>query len=193
MSEGTQVGDKIRVLRESKGLSIEELAERSQSSVKTIEQLESGHLVPSLAPLLKLARGLGVHLGSLLDDRPHPGPVVVRARGDADRVVQFSGLSATGHMSTLEFHSLAWNKEGRHMEPFLIDVHPTVAEECMLSAHEGEEFIYVLAGGIEVTCGEETYQLASGDSIYYESTVPHEVRAAGDADARILAVIYTPV
>ena len=78
------------------------------------------------------------------------------------------------------------------MEPFVIDVHPTVSEDCMFSVHEGEEFIYVLEGKIQVSYGSEIYILSSGDSIYYDSTNPHEVRAVGENNARILAVIYTP-
>jgi transcriptional regulator with XRE-family HTH domain len=190
MSKEHHPGAKIRQLRESQQLSIEELAEKSQSSVKFIEQLEAGQLVPSLAPLIKIARGLGVRLGTFLDDEAHSGPVVVQG-GQAEEVVRFSG-SGPYSQSTLDFFSLAFDKKDRHMEPFLIDVHPAVEEDCMLSSHEGEEFIYVLKGAVDVTCGKENYTLQEGDSIYYDSIVPHEVRAAGDDDARILAVVYAP-
>ncbi len=63
------------------------------------------------------------------------------------------------------------------MEPFVIDVHPTVSEDCMFSIHEGEEFIYVLTGKIQISYGPDVYILSPGDSIYYDSTTPHEVRA----------------
>lgn len=191
MSEKKRIGEKIRKLREVRDLSVEELAEQCQCSHELIEQLEEGQLMPSLAPLLKIARGLGVRLGTFLDDAPHAGVVIARS-DHLENVVRFSGLRMA-NLGTLDFHALAANKKDRHMEPFLVDVHPTISEDCMLSSHEGEEFIYVLAGEIEVTYGNENHTVKSGDSIYYDSIVPHEVRAGGDVPAKILAVIYTPV
>jgi uncharacterized cupin superfamily protein len=94
-------------------------------------------------------------------------------------------------MSTLDFHPLAKNKKDRHMEPFIVVVHPSVPEDVTLSFHEGEEFIYVLQGEIEVLYGNDRHVLSVGDSIYYDSTTPHQVQACGETDARILAVIYT--
>jgi quercetin dioxygenase-like cupin family protein len=70
-------------------------------------------------------------------------------------------------------------------------VRPGVART--LSTHEGEEFIHVLDGAVEVEYGKETHALAAGDSIYYDSIVPHQVRAAAGEPARILAVVFAPV
>jgi glyoxylate utilization-related uncharacterized protein len=78
------------------------------------------------------------------------------------------------------------------MEPFVIDIHPSSANEAVLSAHEGEEFIYVINGEVEIVYGKETYSLKEGDSIYYDSIVSHNVHSKGDKDARIIAVLYTP-
>jgi quercetin dioxygenase-like cupin family protein len=78
------------------------------------------------------------------------------------------------------------------MEPFLIDIHPASAQAPRLSSHDGEEFIYVLSGEVEITHGRDMYRLRTGDGIYYESIVPHHVHSVGSADARVLAVIYTP-
>ena len=78
------------------------------------------------------------------------------------------------------------------MEPFVIDVEPGTAEVPALSTHEGEEFIYVLEGHIEINYGQKVYQLEVGDSLYYDSIVPHHVHATGGS-ARILAVVYAPL
>lgn len=189
IKEKHSIGDRIRQLREARKLSVQDLAQRSQAHPKLIEELEAGELVSSLAPLLKIARGLGTRLESLLDDAPTDGPVVTRA-GEAEEAVEFSGQGPYC-MSTLDFYPLARNKKDRHMEPFVVVVHPSVPEECTFSFHEGEEFIFVMSGSIEVCHGSASYVLTPGDSIYYESTTPHQVQAAGDADARILAVLYT--
>ena len=75
----------------------------------------------------------------------------------------------------------------------MIAVKPGDASTHALSSHEGEEFVYVLDGAIEIEYGKDLHVLQPGDSIYYDSIVPHQLRAHGDTPARILAVVYTPV
>ena len=184
------VGGKIAQIRESRKLSQSELAERSQIAVGLLQQIEEGEILPSLTPLTKIARVLGVRMGTFLDDVEHVGPVLNR-KGQIKQTVRFAGgfQPAKGE---LDFHALALDKAGRHMEPFLIDVLPASDKDYEKSSHEGEEFLYVLSGEIELLYGKESYRLAEGDSIYYDSIVAHHVHASSDAAARILAVVYTP-
>lgn len=190
MEKKQSVGKKIRQFREARELSIDQLSKQSKTHKKFIEELEADQLVPSIAPLVKIARGLGVQLSALMDDEPVAGAVVARQADLPETEIGFSGLGSYC-ASTLDFHPLAKNRVGRHMEPFIIDVHPSVPEECTFSFHEGEEFIFVLEGEIEVLYGGDQHILGAGDSIYYDSTTPHQVKTAGDKKARILAVIYT--
>jgi len=187
MAPQNLVAERIRQLREARQLSVEQVAERGGLKSTQVAQIEEGGTPASLAPLLKIARGLGVRLGTLLDDVPQPGPALVRA-GEAHRTVRLSGGKATG----VEVHALAASKQDRHMEPFLVDAHPAPAPGALLSSHEGEEFLYVLEGRLEVAYGKETYVLGAGDSLYYDSIVPHDVHAAPGAEARVLAVVFTP-
>jgi transcriptional regulator with XRE-family HTH domain len=191
MAVDTRIGEKVTTVRTSLGLTREQLAERSGCDVDVIERIEAGELVPSLAPLIKISRALGVRLGTLLDDDTQVGPVVTRA-DEAEAVARLKSLEtgAGAGSGTLDFFSLAAGKTARHMEPFLIDVNPS--GDVALSGHEGEEFLFVLGGSLEVAYGKDVITLLPGDSIYYDSIVPHQVRAAGDAPARILAVVYTP-
>ncbi|WP_094227413.1 helix-turn-helix domain-containing protein [Methanolobus psychrotolerans] len=191
MAAKNLLGNKIRQIREMQKMSVEELASNSNTNTELIEQLENGALVPSLTPLMQIARALGVRLGTFLDDGPHTGPLVVKG-GSSKNIVRFSGNCDTCEKSTLDFFSLAADKADRHMEPFIIDVHPPRSGEAKQSSHEGEEFIYVLAGQIEILYGKESYKLEIGDSIYYDSIVPHHVHAIGSEDAKILAVVYAP-
>ena len=82
MTNNTIVGKKIQGIRESKNLSIEEISERSGLSAEQIQSIENDQYLPSLGPLIKIARALGVRLGTFLDDNDDLGPVVCRA---ADR------------------------------------------------------------------------------------------------------------
>ncbi|MGL4293687.1 MAG: cupin domain-containing protein, partial [Bacteroidales bacterium] len=147
--------------------------------------------IPSLAPLIKVARAFGVRLGTFLDDQEDNGPVVCR-NNHTNEAISFSNNNCASRKH-MNYHSLSNNKAGRHMEPFMIQVAPKSDVDFVLSSHEGEEFILVLEGNVEITYGEETYQLAQGDSIYYDSIVPHLLSSKDNCEARVLAVIYTPV
>lgn len=185
------VGEKIKSLRENKNISREELAERSGLAVEQVERIENNIDLPSLAPLIKIARVLGVRLGTFLDDQDETGPAICR-KSEATDSISFSN-NAIQSRKHMEYHSLSKAKADRHMEPFIIDVAPTDDNEFVLSSHEGEEFIFVLGGIMEICYGKHTYLLEEGDSIYYDSIVPHHVHAYQGQAAKILAVIYTPV
>lgn len=194
MSETNIVGHRIKALREKRQMTIEDLAGaipgNLDANIRQIKSLEEGDLVPSLTPLLQIARALGVRLGSFLDDQVGQAPVITR-KGAIEQTARFTGSNLGDHRAELNFHSLAANKSDRHMEPFMIDVLPHDGE-TILSTHEGEEFIFVMSGEIEVAFGKEVYRLAAGDTIYYDSIVPHHLHAAGPEGAKILAVVYAP-
>lgn len=190
MTEKNEIGLKIKNLRESRKISKKELSKETNLSLDLINNIEDGEAVPSLTPLTKIARTLGVRLGTFLDDAPQNGPVVVK-NGKSEKVVYFSGEENQTDVSALEFHSLGAGKNDRNMEPFIIDVH-TNEGEFNLSSHEGEEFIYVIEGEIEVKYGQDSYIVSKGDSIYYDSIIPHHLHSHNGELSKILAVVYTP-
>ena len=192
MNNHSVVGAKIKGIRETKNLSVEEIAERSGLTVDQINSIENDVNPPSLGPLIKIARALGVRLGTFMDDNDDLGPIVTRAKDrEADSSISFSN-GATDARKHMEYHPLAQQKAGRHMEPFVIDINPEDTPEFQLSAHEGEEFIYVMQGEVEIVYGKETYHLNEGDSIFYDSIVKHHVHGAPGKSAKILAVVYIP-
>jgi len=186
------IGEKIKALRESRQISVEDLMERTGLAQEQIERIESNVDIPSLAPLIKIARALGVRLGTFLDDQDGSGAVVCRKEEHTDNSISFSNnaVSARTHM---QYHSLSASKADRHMEPFIIDINQTDENTYELSSHEGEEFIYVMEGVVEIAYGRKKHVIEAGDSIYYDSIVPHHVHGFEGQAARILAVVYTPI
>ena len=192
MESNKIIGGKIKSIRESRNLTIDEVAERSGVAKVQIERIENNIEIPSLAPLIKIARVLGVRLGTFLDDQTELGPVISRKKESKDQnIIRFTNDSTVSR-NHMEYHSLSQEKAGRHMEPFLIDIDASGQNDFTLSSHEGEEFIHVLEGAIEVSYGKEKHILDAGDSIYYDSIVAHHVRAYNEAPAKILGVVYTP-
>jgi transcriptional regulator with XRE-family HTH domain len=180
-------GNKVKSIRESKFISLDTVAERTGLAVNQIEMIENGESV-SLSPLIKIARALGVRLGTFLDDIESEGPVVCRNE-DYDKGVRFN--SSTSNSKHLDYFSLARAKSGRYMEPFIIEINNAKGDNFAFSSHEGEEFIYCLDGVVEIAYGTKNYTLNPGDSIYYDSIVEHKIRAVNDK-AKILAVVYAP-
>lgn len=192
MSEENKLGQKIATLREAHGLSQLDLASRCDCDVSVIERLEAGELAASLAPLLKITRALGVRLGTLMDDDTENGPAFVDKNGMAE-VTRMKSLETSSDAGDLVYHSLAKGRASRHIDPFIITVTPSGETNHVLKGHEGEEFLYGLEGQIEIEYGKELYILGPGESIYYDSIVPHQVRAHDQQNAKFLAVVYTPM
>ena len=186
------VGEKIKSIRETKQISVSELAERTGLAEEQINRIENNVDIPSLAPLIKIARALGVRLGTFLDDQDEVGAVVCRKEELNNSTISFSNnsMNARTHM---QYHSLSNSKADRHMEPFIIDIETTEETNYELSSHEGEEFIFVMEGAVEIAYGKKTYVIEAGDSIYYDSIVPHHVHGYQGQAAKILAVVYTPI
>lgn len=183
-----KLGERIKRFREQKGLSLEDVSSRSGLKTEFLQAVEDENIYPSLGPLLKIARVLGTRLGTFLDDQLSQDPLIVRLD---DRKEELSMLKGKGKAVALKFHSLGRGKMDRHMEPFYIDILPEPEEDKKLSSHEGEEFIVVLSGEVEVNYGNEVHILKAGDSIYYNSVVPHYVSCHG-SKAEIYAVLYIP-
>ena len=133
MNNHSVVGAKIKGLRETKNLSIDVIAERSGLTVEQIESIENDVNLPSLGPLIKIARALGVRLGTFMDDNDALGPIVCRAEDrEKDSSISFSN-GATDARKHMEYHPLAQQKAGRHMEPFVIDINPEENPNFQLS------------------------------------------------------------
>ena len=197
MSAKNTPGKRITELCKTYSVSLEALSERSGVPEALIRQIEEQDHIPDLAPLIKIARALGVRLGTLLDDHEDLGPVITRAGAAGDTARFITGLpgkepgAAKDDHQGLTFRALAPDKGGRHMEPFIVDIAPEAEQKK--STHEGEEFIYVLSGKLSLDYGSASQILNEGDSVYYDSIVPHRVVSADNKPVRILAVIYTPV
>lgn len=184
-----KVSRRIAYFMEKRGIDLKKLAELTGLDMNFLSDMLEKDVYPPLGPLMKIGRALGVRLGTFLDDQESTDPLIVR---QVEREAEFTVLGGRNKPTALKFYSLGRGKTDRHMEPFFVEILPESAKEKQLSSHEGEEFIAVISGTIEVIYGKEIHILGPGDSIYYNSVVPHYVSCAGDDKAEIHAVIYIP-
>lgn len=181
-----RVGERVKRAREQRGLSLLDISQRTGIDASTLGDIEEGRMAPPLGMVIKLAKALEMKMGYFISGDEDKAFTIVR-RGDRKVVSRFDAKK--GKHYGYEYESLAPHKRDRHMEPFLVTLHAAATEEER-STHDGQEFIFVLTGKMEVRLGDEIHVLEPGDSIYYDSTVPHLVKCHGAESTKILAVLY---
>lgn len=181
------VGERVKRVREEKGLTLEDIQSRTDIDKGYLKDIEDGKVSPPLGVIIKLSKALDMKMGYFISGEEKKPYTIVR-RSDRKLVSRYD--AEKGKYYGYEFESLAPYKKDRHMEPFLVTLVPSATEEER-SAHDGQEFIFVLKGKMEVRLEQEVHVLEPGDAIYYDSTVPHLVKCYGDEPAKILAVLYT--
>ncbi|HMB30666.1 MAG TPA: XRE family transcriptional regulator [Desulfohalobiaceae bacterium] len=177
------VGQRIRSIRQDRGISIDNLAEMTGFSTQDLESIESGQSQPQLGTVMKLSKALDTALSRVLSGEGEQNYSVTRK--DERRPV----LRSTGRQKKeiYSYLSLCPEVRGRHMQPLIVELEERPDEE--LSVHEGEEFIYVLEGNAFLKIGEDSLELGPGDSVYYLSSIAHMITAK-QGRAVILAVLY---
>jgi len=181
-----RVGERVRKVREKRGLTLTDISQRTGIAESSLEEIETGNTDPPLGTVIKLAKALEMKMGYFISGEETRPFTIVR---HDDRKVISRYDSRKGRQYGYEYESLAPHKKDRHMEPFMVTLEPADTEEER-SAHDGQEFIYVLEGTMEVRLGGEVHLLYPGDAIYYDSTAPHLVKAHGKETTKILAVLY---
>jgi quercetin dioxygenase-like cupin family protein/DNA-binding XRE family transcriptional regulator len=180
-----QIGDRIKRIREEKGLSIVELSQLTGFDRNMLEDIENNRLCPQLGTMIKLSKALDSALQRLISEEGRKIYAVTRR---TERNIVSRSTAKNSEKPAYTYMSLAPDVKGRHMEALI--VHLGQLPEDERSVHAGEEFIYVLEGRVKLDIGDDHVVLEPGDSVYYLSTVPHLLSAQKDR-ATILAVIYS--
>jgi transcriptional regulator with XRE-family HTH domain len=179
-----EVGRRIQELREQRGVSIEELSKMTGFSSERLLNIENGSLKPQLGTVMKLSKALDSAFGRILSGEGNCLYSITR-HGEQRNVL--GSTSRKDGRPLYRYKSLAPDVKGRHMESFIVQLEEN--SEGDMSVHDGEEFIFVLSGTALFKIGDDVYELAPGDSVYYLSTTPHLI-ASKEGKTSILAVLY---
>ena len=178
------VGQRIRKIREEKGLTLEELSRLTGFDVQFLSSLEKNEAQPQLGTVIKLSKALDSAFGRLVSG---VGDKLYSVTRKNERRTVSRSTSKTGKKQVYTYKSLAPDVKGRHMEALIVQLEVNPDKE--FSVHEGEEFIFVLDGVVVLEIGDDKFELEPGDSVYYLSTTPHQIAAKMDK-ATIIAVLY---
>jgi transcriptional regulator with XRE-family HTH domain len=182
-----QIGEKIRDLRKKAGLVLQDISNLTGLSKPLLSQIEKGAVSPPIATLLKISKALNVNISFFFQDGdPHEKVVLVRRHESKVMDSRHFGREESGYY----YEALAYKKSKKYMEPFLVEFKRKKAEKLSYFSHDGEEFIYLLEGVLEFRTENQQYILYPGDSLYFESSIPHAYRALERKNARALTVVY---
>jgi len=184
------LGQKIKNLRQRRGLSLFQMAERANLSEPLLAQIEGEVVAPPVATLLKISKALGVNIGYFFQEQETEKRAVIVPKNDRKKV--FRRIHEDPSKVGYYYESLAYPKAEKNMEPFHVTFDVKKREDLLFFTHKGEEFLYVLEGQLEFNYENETYSLESGDSLYFDSSIPHAFRAVGKKNATAIDVIYAP-
>jgi quercetin dioxygenase-like cupin family protein len=187
LDKNVKIGDITKRLRLKKKMSIIDVSIASGISESIISGIEDHSVSPPLGNIISLAKVFQVTVGEFFGDSADSPFCIVRS-DDRKSVSRFS--STGGISGGYGYESLGHQKQNRQMEPFLVTLKPGKSAQVEPNQHVGEEFIFVLEGQVNVRLADHTDILNPGDSIYYDSTLPHVLSCQGDTPATIVAVIY---
>jgi transcriptional regulator with XRE-family HTH domain len=161
----------LRAVRKQRGLTLAALADQTGLTKSYLSKIERGQSTPSIAVALKVARALDVDVGRLFSDE-----------AAEERITVDRADSAPGR-----YRALASTLLGKTMSPFVVrptgdpsdDPHPE---------HAGQEFVFVHAGTVELDYADQTITLGTGDSVYFDASLPHKIRGVGRQRAEVVVV-----
>jgi transcriptional regulator with XRE-family HTH domain len=178
------IGPKIRAIRLKKKIGLVELGKHTGLSPAMLSKIERGQLFPTLPTLLRIALVFSVGLEYFFaGSRDNPVVGVVR-RKDRLRFREKPDIQDVAY----EFESLDYPAVERSMNAYFAEFLPVAADTLRAHRHAGGEFIYVLTGTLEVALGDEPRELQAGDSMYFDSDVPHTYRRLGGRPCSAIVV-----
>lgn len=172
-------GAVVRQLREARGWSAEELAQKTGQAPDFIDQVESDKMSPPVGFIIRMAKAMEVDPGTFLSKEEQTAIRDRRAQAFHQRTQNYS------------YTTLTPGAAESHLRAFMVTIDPHLAHKPVAYKHEGEEFIHVMAGDLEFTLGSKVHKLKAGESVHFNSDIPHKLKSISSEPTKCLVVLYT--
>lgn len=172
------IGKRIRRTRLDKKITLDTMANETGLSKEFIKKIESGDQRPSVGTLLQISRTLHIDSSFLLKEQ--------------DDTIEERAKAYTIRTDNYAYTPLSPTTENKHLKAFKIVVESEKSHGGVGFQHEGEEFVYVLKGEVEVQVGDHVNKLKKEDSLHFNSGVKHDLKNTGKTDAELIVVVYAP-
>lgn len=175
-AKGQSLGERIRTMRERQGVGIELLAHKTGYAPEYLQEIEEGKVSPPVGVLIQISRGLAVDSASLLAEEKKKE----RRQSYIKRTKSYS------------YKTLNPGAEDKHLWAYLVSLEPKKHHEMVAYKHEGEEFVYVVEGRVEIHVGKEKNVVKKGQSLHFNSGITHNLKNLSSKQSTLLVVVYTP-
>ncbi len=172
-------GQKVRTFRKEKGLSIEDLSRETGYPADMLDKVEKDAVVPPVSMVIQLSRIFRIDVEQL-ETEDEKKASRRRAKSHKKRVESYAYTPLTAPGSD------------KHLRAYLVTIDPETAHRGVEYHHEGEEFIFVLRGGLTIQIGENVSVLDPGKSIHFNSSLHHKLSNTTKEATELLVVIYIP-
>ncbi len=177
-----QIGERLKGLRDVLDIPAEEVAELCGIYLEHYLKIEAGEADPSVYRLSKISKRYGIDLDVLLfGEEPRMSTYYLTRKGKGQEI---------DRNDDYKYQSLAAGFRGRKMDPFFVQVDPLPGDtNHNQNHHDGQEFDYILKGSLELTIDDKVLVLNPGDSIHFDGSRPHCMRALNDEPVNFICVI----
>ncbi len=177
-ADAPAVGERISKLRKQKKITLNQVANDTGCSIDDLKKIEAGKIIPPVGTLLQISRALEIDSGLLL--REQASAAQKRVKAYKKRTADYA------------YTTLTPGADNKHLKAFRVTIDAMKDHKGVGYQHEGEEFVYVLTGHIELTVGDHVNTLRGGASLHFNSGIRHRLKNIGKKKAELLVVIYTP-
>jgi uncharacterized cupin superfamily protein len=171
-------GQSIKAYRESRKLSIKDLAHETGYPADLLEKVEKDETTAPVALVLQLSRTLKVDVAQL--------------NGDENKKASSRVKSQKKRAGSYAYTQLTKSGADKHLGAYLVTIEPNTAHEGVEYHHEGEEFVYVLKGKLSISVGKNTSLLSPGECIHFNSALHHALSNPSSDKTKLLVVLYIP-
>ena len=185
MIQETQIGRNIKSIRISRDLTLEALADHTGYTKGYLSKVENSKKAPPVSTLIVIAKALGASLSEIFGDETTTKRCAVVRK--SERHV----MAKSGANFGYSYETLAHNYLNKKMVPSILTI-PAESKQSEVFQHEGEEMMLIVEGCMRFSHGDEVYILEPGDSVYFDSGIPHYGIPDDDRDVKCVIVIYAP-
>jgi len=179
----SEIGQNIRSIRESRKLTLEELAQKTGFTKGYLSKVENSDKAPPVSTMIRIAEAFGVGISVLFGEEQEVVPYTLV------RKYERPAMARDGSRFGYSYETLAHNFPHKHMDPYILTI-PRDAEQTALFEHKGEEMLMVLEGRLRCILGDMELFLEEGDTIYFDSGIPHRGFAVNCEQAVCLMVVF---
>jgi quercetin dioxygenase-like cupin family protein len=170
------LGEKVRHMREGQNVSLEALAHKTGYAPEYLKEIEDGTVAPPVGALIQITRALSLDSSSLLSEDKRK-----------ERVQSYNKRT-----KAYSYKNLTPDAEDKHLWAYLVTLEPKREHEMVAYQHEGEEFVFVMEGRVEILVGEEKHVIKKGGTLHFNSALKHNLKNLSSTAAKLLVVVYTP-